>query len=65
LKSGIFNFLEPSGPVQACNGIALPLSMAFICNKKTSAQKIKIKPRHADICGSGVIAESLKSARSK
>jgi hypothetical protein len=24
LKSGSLNFLEPSGPVQACNGIALP-----------------------------------------
>jgi len=25
LKSGTLNILEPSGPVQACNGIALPL----------------------------------------
>jgi hypothetical protein len=24
-KSGILNLLEPSGPVMACNGIALPL----------------------------------------
>ena len=24
-KSGNFNFLEPSGPVHACNGTALPL----------------------------------------
>jgi len=24
LKSGHLNRLEPSGPVQACNGIALP-----------------------------------------
>jgi len=24
-KSGYLNFLEPSGPVQACNGTALPL----------------------------------------
>ena len=23
-KSGSLNFLEPSGPVQACNGTALP-----------------------------------------
>ena len=32
LKSGSLNLLEPSGPVQACNGIALPLpyiSMRF------------------------------------
>ena len=26
LKSGILNLLETSGPVQACNGIAVPLS---------------------------------------
>ena len=26
LKSGNLNFLEPSGPVQACTGIALPLN---------------------------------------
>ena len=26
LKSGNLNLLEPSGPVQACNGIALPFS---------------------------------------
>jgi hypothetical protein len=25
LKSGSLNLLEPSGPVKACNGIALPL----------------------------------------
>ena len=25
MKSGNFNFLEPSGPLQACNGTALPL----------------------------------------
>ena len=25
LKSGNLNLLEPSGPVQACNGTALPL----------------------------------------
>jgi hypothetical protein len=27
LKSGSLNLLEPSGPVQACNGIALPLHL--------------------------------------
>jgi hypothetical protein len=29
LKSGNLTFLEPSGPVQACNGIALLLPSAF------------------------------------
>jgi hypothetical protein len=27
LKSGSLNLLEPSGPVQACNGIALSLPL--------------------------------------
>ena len=29
MKSGSLNLPEPSGPVQACNGIALPL--VLIC----------------------------------
>jgi len=28
LKSGSLNLLEPSGPVQACNGIALPFILS-------------------------------------
>ena len=30
MKSGNLNFLEPSGPLQACNGTALPLSFIII-----------------------------------
>jgi len=30
MKSGNLNFLEPSGPVQACNGTALPLLRTYI-----------------------------------
>jgi len=29
-KSGNLNFLEPSGPVQACNGTALPLPFLLL-----------------------------------
>ena len=29
-KSGSLNFLEPSGPVQACNGTALPFTFIYI-----------------------------------
>ena len=29
-KSGNLNFLEPSGPVQACNGTALPLPLPLL-----------------------------------
>jgi len=34
-KSGSLNFLEPSGPVQACNGIAL----AFTATKVTRSRE--------------------------
>ena len=33
MKSGNLNFLEPSGPLQACNGTALPLPLP-ICNSR-------------------------------
>jgi hypothetical protein len=29
MKSGNLNFLEPSGPLQACNGTALPFTFYF------------------------------------
>jgi hypothetical protein len=35
MKFGILNFLDPSGPLQACNGTALPLPKYF----KTSFHK--------------------------
>ena len=30
-KSGNLNFLEPSGPVQACNGTDLPFTISILC----------------------------------
>ena len=30
MKSGNLNFLEPSGPLQACNGTDLPLPLPLI-----------------------------------
>ena len=46
LKSGSLKLLEPSGPVQACNGIALPFSSANCSNvlraeMKTECHKLK------------------------
>jgi len=35
-KSGNLNFLEPSGPVQACNGTALPLPFMVVLKRKIS-----------------------------
>ena len=32
MKSGNLNFLEPSGPLQACNGTALPVFILFVKN---------------------------------
>ena len=45
LKSGSLNFLESSGPVQACNGNDLPLPLPFpllfsICNQLHTYQSI-------------------------
>jgi hypothetical protein len=37
LKSGSLNLLEPSGPVQACNGIALP----FVYHKTVNIRNMK------------------------
>ena len=33
MKSGILNFVEPSGPLQACNGTALPLPFIMMMMK--------------------------------
>jgi hypothetical protein len=41
LKSEILKFLKISGPVQACNGIALPLYM-FVAKRKVSVNNIVI-----------------------
>ena len=38
LKSGNLNLLEPSGPVQACNGIALPFTVLH-CNGNIILEK--------------------------
>jgi len=35
-KSGNLNFLEPSGPVQACNGTALPLRLTRLYERAIS-----------------------------
>jgi hypothetical protein len=48
LKSGSLNLLEPSGPVQDCNGIALPFFLSFcrtvLLKKLTGLQPVKQFP---------------------
>jgi hypothetical protein len=34
LKSGSLNLLEPSGPVKACDGVALPVTRCIITQKE-------------------------------
>ena len=34
LKSGSLKLLEPSGPVQVCNGIALPLHRCYVADAR-------------------------------
>ena len=47
MKSGNLNFLEPSGPLHACNGTVLPLptllrpcDMCIICKNRNNLQFI-------------------------
>ena len=40
MKSGNLNFLEPSGPLQACNGTALPFY--FITDYVASTQYMTV-----------------------
>ena len=39
LKSGNLNFLEPSGPVHACNGTDLPFYLSNISTNRTDFMK--------------------------
>ena len=42
MKSGNLNFLEPSGPLQACNGTALPFTV--LTSRRNAWKKIFIFP---------------------
>jgi len=56
MKSGNLNFLEPSGPLQVCNGTALPLPLPrgdkslFGSGKIKLEDRIKIAHKHTN-CG--------------
>jgi len=55
LKSGSLNLLEPSGPVQACNGIALPLPLPL---QSAKAMALGFTARKSKFIVSEVRAES-------
>ena len=42
MKSENLNFLEPSGPLQACNGTALPLLLSAFMENKFRVTKNKV-----------------------
>jgi len=46
MKSGDLNFLEPSGPLQACNGTALPLPLP-VPTERATIILIKVKSCNA------------------
>jgi hypothetical protein len=41
MKSGNLNILEPSGPLQACNGTALPLPLIIIAENGSEAENVE------------------------
>ena len=64
LKSGSFNLLDPSGPVQACNGIALPLqthrrARVELCNLALAARPLAGPPKNrSSVPGRRNVSES-------
>jgi len=42
-KSGNLNFLEPFWPLQACNGIALPVLACTVMNYKENQRDLTVK----------------------
>ena len=43
LKSGSLNLLEPSGPVHACNGIALPFTYSYMQGKNKGMEDNRLQ----------------------
>jgi hypothetical protein len=43
LKSGSLNLLEPSRPVQACNGIALPFTNGYMQGKNKGMEDNRLQ----------------------
>ena len=54
MKSGNLNFLEPSGPLQACNGTALPLRLFVFFQELTFLDNVKC---HSSIRRNGLLLD--------
>jgi len=59
MKSGNLNFLEPSGPLQACNGTALPSRRSLAVNVKVVYQPPSTRPFAYSSYPQFIIAVSL------
>jgi len=60
MKSGCLNLLEPPGPVQACNGIDLPLTKNYIRLGSFLSILLLMKPEMSFAMG-GLTLRRLKS----
>jgi hypothetical protein len=49
MKFGSRNLLEPSGPVQACNGIALPFSVSLERLRQFVYQPLKPEQKRQEV----------------
>ena len=62
MKSGNLNFLEPSGPLQACNGTVLPL--LYLGYLEPGSYKLcdakNVQFNKPDLCNRGLLKFSVK-----
>ena len=66
LKYGSLNLLEPSGPVQACNGIALPLFQIKRCVLITNTHRsLLLTQTAAAHCESNAIPPTHRDSRTQ
>jgi actin-related protein len=55
MKSGNLNFLEHSGPLQACNGIALPLHLPEMCLNTRKDRELITEKAKISLSASGFV----------
>ena len=66
MKSGNLNFLEPSGPLQACNGTALPFFFNCVQAQVQTAQvAIRIPVAQLDVRSIQVFHTTAQAGGSK
>ena len=61
LKSGSLNLLEPSGPVQACNGIAVPFPLRIADIRSVGSHGFPSLPATAHLLDTALISCTERS----